>query len=67
MSGVCPPHPQENPEEKGFVVLKSAELDTVKVSQNPTKVVTASGEVQTKEEVTVHLRELELIRDSNAS
>ena len=40
--------------------LNSAELDTVKVSQNPTKVVTAIGEVQTKEEVTVHVRELDL-------
>ena len=40
--------------------LNSAELETVRVSQNPTKEVTASGEVQTKEEVTVHVRELDL-------
>ena len=40
--------------------LNSAELETVKVSRNPTKVVTANGEVQTKEEAIVHVRELDL-------
>ena len=33
--------------------LDSAELDTAKVSKNPTTVVTANGEVPTKEEATV--------------
>ena len=32
-----------------------------KVSQNPTTVVTANGEVQTKEEATVYVKELDLI------
>ena len=38
----------------------SAELDTVKVSKNPTTVVTANGEVLTKEEATVYVKELDL-------
>ena len=37
--------------------LSSAELGTPKVSKNPTTVVTANGEVQTKEEATVYVRE----------
>ena len=58
------------PEEREFVVdsgasmhmlsrkdLTSAELETVKVSTNPTTVVTANGEVLTKEEATVYVRE----------
>ena len=62
------------PEEREFVVdtgasmhmvsrkdLNYADLDTVKVSKSPTKVVTASGEVITKEEATVHVRELDLL------
>ena len=40
--------------------LNSAELDTVKVSRNPTTVVTANGEVLTKEEATVYVRRLDL-------
>ena len=40
--------------------LNSAELGTVKVSENPTVVVAANGEVQTKEEGTVYVRELDL-------
>ena len=61
------------PEEREFVVdsgasmhmvsrkdLNSAELETVKVSKNPTTVVTANGEVLTKEEATVCVRELDL-------
>ena len=43
-----------NPEER------AAELETVKVSQNPTTVVTANGEVQTKEEAAVYVKELDL-------
>ena len=40
--------------------LNSSELETVKVSKNPTTVVTANGEVQTKEEATVYVKELDL-------
>ena len=40
--------------------LNSAELETVRVSENPTTVVTANGVVQTKEEATVHVKELHL-------
>ena len=36
-------------------------LETVRVSENPTTVVTANGEVQTKEEATVYVKELDLI------
>ena len=61
------------PEEREFVVdfgaskhmvsrkyLNSAELETVKLSKSPTTVVTANGEVVTKEEATVYVRELDL-------
>ena len=60
------------PEERKFVVdsgasmhmvirkdLNSAELETVRTSKNPTTLVTASGEVLTKEEATVHVKELD--------
>ena len=40
--------------------LNSAEWETVKVSEIPTTVVTANGEVQTKEEATVYVKELDL-------
>ena len=40
--------------------LNSAELETGRISKNRTKVVTANGEVQTKEEATVYVRELDL-------
>ena len=40
--------------------LNSAELETVKVSKSPTTVVTANGEVQTTEEATVYVKELDL-------
>ena len=40
--------------------LNSAALETVRVSENPTTVVTANGEVPTKEEATVYVRELDL-------
>ena len=60
------------PEEREFVVesganmhtvsrkdLNSAELETVRASTSPTTVVTANGEVLTKEEATVYVRELD--------
>ena len=40
--------------------LNSAELETVKISQTPTTAVAANGEVQTKEEATVHVKEFDL-------
>ena len=42
--------------------LNSAELETVRVSKSPTTVVAANGEVQTKEEAIVYVRELDFIR-----
>ena len=47
--------------------LDEAELETVRESKNPTVVMTANGEVLAKEEATVYVRELDLIRDSDAS
>ena len=40
--------------------LNSAELETVRASESPTTVVIANGEVLTKEEATVYVRELVL-------
>ena len=40
--------------------LNSADLETVRVSKSPTTVVAANDTVQTKEEATVYVRELEL-------
>ena len=40
--------------------LNSAELETVKVSKNPTTVAAANGEVQTREEATMYVKELDL-------
>ena len=40
--------------------LNSAALETVRISKSPTMVLTASGEVPTKEEATVHVWELDL-------
>ena len=61
-----------NPKERKFVVdsrasmhmvskkdLNKAKLETVRVSKSPTTVVTANGEVLTKEEATVYVRELD--------
>ena len=39
--------------------LNLAELKTVATSRSPTTVVTANGEVQTNEEATVYVKELE--------
>ena len=63
----------EEPEEREFVVdsgasmhvvserhLDSAELETMRISKNPTTVMTANGEVQTKEEATAYVKELDL-------
>ena len=61
------------PEEREFVVdsgasmhmiskidLNSAELETVATSRSPTTVITANGEVQTHEEATVYVKELDI-------
>ena len=40
--------------------LNSAGLETVRVCKSPTTVVAANGEVQTKEEATVYVKELDL-------
>ena len=40
--------------------LNSAELETVTTSRSPMTVFTANGEVQTDEEVTVYVRELDI-------
>ena len=40
--------------------LNSSELDTVRVSTNPTTVFTANGEVQTNEEATVYVYDVHL-------
>ena len=39
--------------------LNSAELETMRTSRSPTTVMTANGEVQTREEATVHVKELD--------
>ena len=40
--------------------LNSAELETARVSKSQTTVVAANGEVHTKEEATVYVKELDL-------
>ena len=40
--------------------LNSAELVTLTTSKSPTTVITANGEVQTHEEATVHVKELDI-------
>ena len=40
--------------------LNSAEMDILTKSCSPTIVITAIGEVQTKEQATVHVRELDI-------
>ena len=39
--------------------LNSAELETMRMSRNPMTVMTANGEVQTREEATVYVKELD--------
>ena len=41
--------------------LNSPELETLTTSRSPTTVITANGEVQTHEEATVYVKELDLI------
>ena len=37
--------------------INSAELETMRISKNPTTVMTANGEVQTREKTTVYVKE----------
>ena len=41
--------------------LNSVELETRRTSRSPTTVMTANGEVQTREEATVYVKELDLL------
>ena len=41
--------------------LNSAEMDTLTKSRSPTIVITFNGEVQTHEEATVYVRELNIV------
>ena len=70
---VLPVASTKKSEEREFVVfsgasmhmaskkdLDSAELETMRTSRSPTTVMTANGEVQTREEATVHVKQLDL-------
>ena len=70
---VLPVASTKEQEEREFVVdseasmhmvnkrdLNSAELETMRTSKSPTTVMTANGEVQTREEATVDAKELDL-------
>ena len=69
-------HSTRKPEEREFVVdsgasmhmiskkdLSNAEMDALTKSCSPTIVITANGEVQTHEEATVYVKELDYILD----
>ena len=69
----CLPASTLKPEEREFVVdsgasmhmiskkdLSDAEMDTLTKSCSPTRVITANGEVQTHEEATVYVKELDI-------
>ena len=71
----CPPASNLKPEEREFVVdsgasmhmiskkdLSDAEMDTLTKSCSPTIVITANGEVQTHEEATVYVKELDILK-----
>ena len=68
----CLPASNLKPEDREFVVdsaasmhmigkkyLSDAEMDTLTKSCSPTKVIIANGEVQTREEATVYVKELD--------
>ena len=69
---VFPVAETEEPEDREFVVvsgatmhmvskkdLNPAELETMRTSRNPTTAMTANGEVQTRDEATVFVKELD--------
>ena len=47
--------------------FNSGELETTRTSRSPTTVMTANGEVQTREEATVPVKDLDFIRHGYAS
>ena len=47
--------------------FNAAELETMRTSRSPATVMTANGEVQTREEATENVTGIRLIRDSDAS
>ena len=70
---VLPAASKKEPEEREFVVdsgatmhmvskkdLNPAELETMRTSRSPTTVMTANGEVQTREEATVYVKQLDV-------
>ena len=70
---VLPAASTKEPEERKFVVdsgasmhmvskrdFISAELETMRTSRSPTTVMTANGEVQTREQATIHVKQLDL-------
>ena len=70
---VLPAASTKEPEERKFAVdsgasmhmvskrdLNSAELETIRTSRGPTTMMTANGEVQTREEATAYVKELDL-------
>ena len=74
----CLPASTPKPEEREFVVdsgasmhmiskkdLSDAEMDTLTKSCSPTIVITANGEVQTHEEATVYVKELDIFLTMN--
>ena len=46
--------------------LSNAEMDTLTKSFSPSIVITASGEVQTHEEATVYVKELDIFLDDES-
>ena len=73
---VLPAVSTKEPEEREFVVdsgvsmhvvskkdLKSAELKTMRTSRSPTTVMTANCEVQTKEDATVYVKQLDFLEN----
>ena len=50
----------QTPDHIGRGTRRGAELETVTTSRSPTTVVTANGEVQTHEEATVYVKELDI-------
>ena len=46
--------------------LNTAEMETVRVTKTPSKVITANRDVQTNEEATAYVKELDTLFDSKA-
>ena len=52
--------PEERKLELDSGASNSAELETMRTSRSPTTVMTANGEAQSREEATVHVKDLDL-------